>query len=876
MLIRHSVLLAYANAALDVMIQQQQATPSQRRERELVGIAASSAQQQTPWQRLARPLSGATGTKSIADTLVEAVRKGATKGIPEGLRRVMRALEEIKALPTATLTRLTAGTLDVCSHRLDAWVTSLASRRLSEMRATRPTGALVGAFGWIDGLRMAPQPRFVTLKDGRKAIDPGRNGGYIHGPSMRHAAAGAVLRNAHISRADGSRYAITLSSERVRAALDVLDAVREGQALGAVLGQRFERGLRDRAGIGSLQRFVVPLRVLFPLTDGDGSTRHVVHGVRLRDAWRAGRLPFGQQGLPASGPDREALERELARLDEALDGVADLLMAESVYQMIGGGTEAANASLDALARGTRPPDPEVARTPAGGTTLTHRVILVLGAAEGSPATGWPASPTPRAEMEPALDAWVGTILGDPASVRCRVRTNDVAAASAERIVTLADLALRPLDVLALARDLEEAHSTAEMDHRVVRAALGEPPAGADVSVIYERALDWDLTSVRTFPDVLALARSINAVIRGARALRPTDLMLPGETRGGLDPQFAAEALARAGAAEARLARVRDRLVRAIEAVGHQSAPASRPGDLVFALSDAALFGVAAYPRPGVGEATLLAHATAALSEVTGRITAAAAVHGAAGGGGQDVAAAALEMGRALFGRDVVLLPRFAPGTDEADRALDDPRLLSGDGRAPMRWLQQAAPVRPRLGDWQKLSAYARALGARLPDLAVAQLPYVAGARWAALPFRTPTERPPSGCLSLVVHQAGTVGRGETRAGLVLDEWTEVIPAEAVDTGIAFHYDDPGAEAPQTVLLVAPPTDAPLWDLDSVVGALNETLDLAAVRAVDGELLGDLGQLLPGLYLAANVENDTVSTTFAGALINDTRQIVAEK
>ena len=40
--------------------------------------------------------------------------------------------------------------------------------------------------------------------------------------------------------------AIDLSSLRVPTAMSVLDGVRQGQALGALLGYRFERGLRAR------------------------------------------------------------------------------------------------------------------------------------------------------------------------------------------------------------------------------------------------------------------------------------------------------------------------------------------------------------------------------------------------------------------------------------------------------------------------------------------------------------------------------------------------------------------------------------------------------------------------------------------------------
>src|SRR5258706_227134 len=46
---------------------------------------------------------------------------------------------------------------------------------------------------------------------------------------------------------------------------------------------------------------------------------------------------------------------------------------------------------------------------------------------------------------------------------------------------------------------------------------------------------------------------------------------------------------------------------------------------------------------------------------------------------------------------------------------------------------------------------------------------------------------------------------------------------------------------------------------------QETLALAKTRAVDGDLLGELGQLLPTVYVAANTEGDTIGTRFAGKL-----------
>ncbi len=94
--------------------------------------------------------------------------------------------------------------------------------------------------------------------------------GFIHAPSMAHAAAAALLRNAHLGhdgvpRAD-KPFAIDLSSRRRARRARLLDGVRQGQPLGALLGYRFERRLHERAL--NLDRFIAPFRELAPLATG--------------------------------------------------------------------------------------------------------------------------------------------------------------------------------------------------------------------------------------------------------------------------------------------------------------------------------------------------------------------------------------------------------------------------------------------------------------------------------------------------------------------------------------------------------------------------------------------------------------------------------
>ncbi|HZO08035.1 MAG TPA: hypothetical protein VFC77_01545, partial [Myxococcota bacterium] len=421
-MLRHARLSEIDRAAVDLLVRIGAAVEAVRLEPELVGIADETIGRRTPWERLGAPVAAVTGTRSVGDFLADE-GSPAPEAVP--VRDHSAALARLEGLPTAELQRLFTETLDACSHRFDAWATSLATRRLEEMREAQPAGIHVGAYGWVEDLR--PEPTGAVdepVGDGRTARLPIGNGGFVQTPSLDHAAAAAILRNAYLTRGEGARdaYAVDLSSRRVRAALAVLDAVREGQALGAVLGYRFERGLQENGA----PRLIEPLRGRFPSVANKAESssaspaaiaaRSVVDGKALRDAWKAGTLDLDSLGIvaPTSG-ERAVVERELARLDEAIDAVADLLLVESVYQIVSGNTGAANASLDAMARGVRPPDPAVARSPASGIPLTHRVAIVLG--DGLPgAPGWSATPTPRAAAEPLVDAWAGRVLGDPHAV----------------------------------------------------------------------------------------------------------------------------------------------------------------------------------------------------------------------------------------------------------------------------------------------------------------------------------------------------------------------------------------------------------------------------------------------------------------------------
>ena len=421
-MLRHSTLLEYGRLMLDVLVRSGQAQAAQRREPELVRVVAGTEARRTVWEQMAQPIPGVTGTAPLADALLAVEGRPATlAGEHAQLDAYRASLAALVGVPTAELERLFTETLDVSSHRLDAWITSLASKRLDAMRERQPLGLHLGAYGWVEDLRPAAtgRVRLVSRATGPRLPVQTNSGGYVHAPSMSHAATAAVLRNAYLSRtgADRVRYAVDLSSSRVRRARTLLDGVRNGQPLGALLGYQLERGLHEGHPGFDLDRYIEPLRRRFPLVADKGApsgepveqvaARDVVDGLALRAAWTAGTFTLGPGGLDAAPRDRPAIEAELRALDDAVDAVADLLLAESVHQVVVGSLPGAAASLDAMAQGgVRPPDPAVAQLPRGGATLTHRVAVVLG---GPPLPDGPWAAVPSRPALAPSRAWIAGV-----------------------------------------------------------------------------------------------------------------------------------------------------------------------------------------------------------------------------------------------------------------------------------------------------------------------------------------------------------------------------------------------------------------------------------------------------------------------------------
>jgi hypothetical protein len=876
-LLAHSGQLEVAKGATRVVAEVEVATGVREELRPKVAIAEQELHQVAVADegggRFITSLENATSTAAVATKAVRSVSGERTLAnhfttltVPElraqeptrELAGFIDSLEHLAKLPSAALERLLTETLDCASHRVDAWATSIAARRLDRLRGTRAAGAHLGAFGWVEDLR--PAGRGTSL-------------GYVQAPSLRHAAAAAVLRSGHLSHraTDTGALSVDLSSERVRLALEVLDGVRQGQQVGALLGYRFERGLRERRL--TLAQYILPIRRLAPLSTSTDAregnepleaiaARDVVDGVRLLARWRDDPAAlFAQPDMPGPGSDRDDVTAELERLADVLDAMSDLLLAESVYQAVSGNSERAGAALDALDRQTGLPEVQVADTPRAGTGFNHRLVLLLGDAE-APA-GWDEDP--RGAAEPRLNAWIARLLGNPDRIRCAAEVLDADGSVLKRLsARLGSLNLSPLATVLAATSGARDEGT-ELEQRLALRFAELPDAGAAAAEL--RLLDTPppgaAQSVIGLGELRTLAQSIVDLVSSARPARARDLAPESErvATGVADGELAT----RAGNAVTVLKRAADGL----DGLPENATPAR----IRRALLAAAAAGVAGAVPAASDREGLAAQAAVALGNARTSLealdTAEDDFDRAAADPAQRVAHD-LERLRGVFGASFPALPRFeaanAGELDASHKARST--LLGGDDLAPAAWLQRVALVRPAVSRLHDVLTAAEALGRQVDPagLVVCQLPALPGDRWLALGL--PEDRTlPRGALSVVACAPDGFDPAEQLAGLVVDQWTETLPATSQTTGLTFHYDAPGARAPQCVLLAVPPDPAAeRWDFDSLLGAVREARDLARLRLVDLQSVEGASRFLPALWFPFNLQAESPWIDF-GALQN---------
>lgn len=784
---------------------------------------------------------------------------------------VRAAMQDLARSGTAERALAVAETIDCCSHRLDAWATAIVSDRRARQAgggdAGGRRGLTIGAYGVVEDVR----------PDSGGSAD-----GWIHAPSPRHAIAAGMLRSAHLSHLPASAaagdgpFAIDLSSGRMQSAAHVIEGVGQGQQIGALVGYQIERGL----GEARLARLQLSLRTLAPLVarrlhDADGAdpqaaqeavaATNVVDGVLLLKKFAPGdaalrtALVVPPQNAylepgdwdPLTDPEWTTVTRILRAAAATIDAVADVMLSESVLQFAGGNPHRAAAAMDAMSTGAGPSDTiDVLEAQDSGERLTHRVLAVVGS--DLPASPW--SPVrPRAQVEPALEAWAAAHLGDPADVV-------LAEVDGQRF-TLDAAGLCALDVVF-------ATDPAGFD-RSLRTAV---PDLGDAALATSREESWPKRS-RALGQLLALASTLRSIVAASHPLLPLDLTRPGEqpTR----PLAAAlpELAARVTNLAASLRAAVDGLEATVAGIPADGIVADEP--TADALAEAAFrldpYGIALEPVTGLPlDASWVRNAWQSVQARSLAADAAVARLQAlpADTASSLVVDAAQEVAGVVYGDGFLVVPALPAGgaADPFVVATTDSAFAAPPATGVRRFVRDLGTVRKQVSRVSEALLIEGALGHPRP-LGVRQLserdeagtPVAGTTHWLAGPLPSEGPWPASPVAHLLVDQVGTVDAASTVAGLVVDAWVEDLPAQVgtkadpddprpgrARTGLALRCSSASARPPQAVLCAVSP-DGSRWTTDSLLGVIEHTMDLARIRMVALEHLIGEGLVLPALY-----------------------------
>lgn len=803
----------------------------------------------------------------------------------DGTREAVSALAA-EELTDAEYTRLTGETLACAANRLDAWITSIAAQRLSTLRDGNPTGVNVGTWGLLVDVRPWPAAPIAnpaeipshwpnlpvdevpagwaeTLAAGGvevpTVVKPDRQVGYVHAPSLTHAATAGVLRAAELAhRGDGSSLAsIDLTSARVRAAREILQSMSNGQPFGALLGYRLERALAE-----TRRDAITKLRKAFPQRRVDGAfgtpasgndavvPAEVVDGYEvLQNATQAA----AEAGLVGDGTFLGAIEE----LQFIVDAVADVVVAEGVHTIASGRYAAAGALFKATSEALQPPELSVSAEPRNGTTVTNKIVIGVAADGGT--GGWAEGR--RAVLAGAAERWARSVLGPAAAWAIEGTTGTV---------SLATLGVSALDVLE--ETLIDQNGVRAFD---ARFETGFAPAGD------------------AYESLIELAGVARAVLANCRPLVPADVRNPETARDYTDAPQRIDPVPAPVAADLERVRVHvgealadlAAAVTAVVAAASDALPSDPVAAALFTpFAEFGLLPVGSPAAPTVTDAVTAAGAAAAVIRDVDAIldhgvqaipasrrpeepSRSEKVNAVADEG---MLATLVEVTRRIGGKSVV------PTVEVHDSDLGAGCIETPHPGDAERWLTGMSRVRRHVAVFDDLRLFLEADGAAPDPLTVYQLPLpepgpdgvdywlggpaaAAGDDAGANEWRKHRRLKQPHTHIVAAGDPAVIG-ADTVRGFVVDESVETIPFDTVTTGLALHYDAPNARAPQSILLAVHPDPATPWDWHLLVDIAHEALALAKIRGVElDDLAGTaIDEYFPLTYVRDDQDPNTTA------------------
>ena len=724
----------------------------------------------------------------------------------------------------------------------------------------------------------------LDLKSRKVVMNPrtvANNQGFVHAPSPEHADAAAILRAGWESRnAEGNApttLAVRLNSPRVRSALALLEGIGQGDSLSSLLGYQLERMLHDR----HLDTLIFKLRRRFPLKT-DQATSSFAATIDGMAAINARSIPAVWEGLGIPASDKAALLVLLDQLHAQFDAFGDLMLTESVFQTVKDSPARAAAALRTLNGSGQLHQPEVVRTPLTGSLVMFRTGVVFP--RNNFLARWGPTVTPRATVSPQLNNWLASQLPDPRKVIMNATTGEVA-----ENLTLAELDVQPLDLLAMFPEqnvvASENNQLAWLAQSVFRKKLSVP-ASATVKIDFTNRTTETPDELTIF-ELTPLVHNLRTLLTAARLLTADDFLREGVQ--GAVPVFNTRDTERALAKIVRDERLPENLANRILAARSDLESKLQVNAAIEVLQTAwtALLEVLAQGSRWSSQ-NLSLEISWAFDESQAQLLLNTADHAAAEFQRMQADADALinqlttpqatdkfsiceQLGERLYGNAFRISPSvqltnvpvvvLARTTDLSKNF--DPQSLEN-------WQCHSALVHPVFRTYRQCVLLRDALAApgadRLLTIIQFNSPTAPAGFWVGAEMRGTDPRDDvsqnfGGTLSLALELPNNWNPQQAFAGFVFDEWTEVLPAREMATGVSFHFNQPDTEPAQVMLLAVCPAEGENWRWEYLTETISETFDRARKRLVSFEHLKTnpaLAHLLPALV--APLERENLSPT----------------
>lgn len=790
--------------------------------------------------------------ESSSDTLKQSIRDVHTLSpVPQ----VLNALRQIADLPTAKLERLLAEHIDCCTYRLDAWITGLFSSRLHRMRISNEKyldkGIHIGAYGYIENLKPDRSKKIVaagalpaSLKNQTGIREHQHNAGFIHTPSLTHAATAAILRNAYLNHGrDNERWAINLSSERIRMAMNLIDGVHHGQDLAALLGYQFERGLHDRNL--NLHKYIYVLRDRFPFVSNkliDPSTgtaasaieaRNVIHGYDLLMYSKTHAKLEGIAGLPATGTtEMNLLLAEVDRLHQSFDALADLSSAETVFQTVQGNISRSGGMLQSVSNGEFPTVPDIISTPRSGNTITHRVCICFESHDG-PAMNWSGNHSTQSSINPHLNHWISTILPAPDTILFEMSVDHTVS-----IKSCKDLTIQPLDLICMITDKLPGDGSTALEKFIIYKFQKANP-GKLIKINFSKNINTGVSIYRLGPllvylkDCIARYRMIQAkdflTQADSLSLNPDQptvsdnlLKLKNILTDHIHQIKSCTLLIQAALEDQDIDGIKIQAEKLIE-YGYDEFITADQESLSLVASSVVNKLLPAIKDDPFVDFSLLSPINQ-LEELTAVYT-------------------------SIFKSKVELYPTLTL-TIKEEVSASNQGLKTTLGKSMTTtmeaWLQSVAHVRTPMKLLENLSHQYSLYHENDADFSPIQLPYLPAEPWIGTAFTGSMKDQER--ISISVYSTSAIDYSKAISGMMMDEWTEFIPSEKETTGISFQFNRPNASPPQSILIAVPPEIKGKWNWPSLSSILLETMQRSKIRAIEPDMIAqtDYFQILPAV------------------------------